>query len=208
MNLKLTLNQMLLSNVHIGHTCRFLNVQMKPFILGYRSGIHIINISFTNFQFKIFINFLINIFSLRQKLLILKELDFFNFSNYLNLKNVFYYDKKWIGGALTNFRQVRRSIKFKEFNNVKSSLISLKYMPSAIFLFNVNQSKWALFEALNLDIPVGAILDTNTAFFKYINYPIVGNNKSFESLYLYLSLIKNAAIKGKQKELAKVLKIT
>jgi ribosomal protein S2 len=94
MNLKLTLNQMLLSNVHIGHTCRFLNVKIKPFLLGYRNDIHIINITHTSFQFKLVINFLINIFSLRQKLLIVRELDFFDFARTLQLKNIFYYDKK------------------------------------------------------------------------------------------------------------------
>ena len=41
----------------------------------------------------------------------------------------------------------------------------------------------------------------------YINYPIVGNNKAFESIFLYLHLIRNAALKGRQKELLKILKL-
>lgn len=40
-----------------------------------------------------------------------------------------------------------------------------------------------------------------------INYPIVGNNKAFEPIFLYLNLIRNAAIKGRQKELLKILRI-
>lgn len=198
---------MLLSNVHIGHTCRFLNVKIKPFLLGYRNDIHIINITYTSFQFKLVINFLINIFSLRQKVLIIRELDFFNFSRTLQLKNIFYYDKKWIGGCLTNFKRVRNNSKFKQLNSSKNSLLFLRYMPSAVFFFDVNQSKWALLEALNLDIPVVSIVDTNTDFLNYINYPIVGNNQAFESLYLYVTLIKNSALKGKQKELFKILRI-
>lgn len=207
MNLKLTLNQMLLSNIHIGHTCRFLNVKIKPFLLGYRNDVHIINITYTSFQFKLVINFLINIFSLRQKLLIVRELDFFNFAKTLQFKNIFYYDKKWIGGCLTNFKRVRNNLKFKQLNNSKNSLTFLRYMPSAVFFFDVNQSKWALLESLNLDIPVISIVDTNTEFLNYINYPVVGNNQAFESLYLYLTLIKNSALKGKQKELFKILRI-
>lgn len=198
---------MLLSNVHVGHTCRFLNVKIKPFLLGYRNDIHIINITYTSFQFKLVINFLVNIFSLRQKLLIVRELDFFNFSRTLQLKNIFYYDKKWIGGCLTNFKRVRNNSKFKQLNCSKNSLSFLRYMPSAVFFFDVNQSKWALLEALNLDIPVISIVDTNTEFLNYINYPIVGNNQAFESLYLYVTLIKNSALKGKQKELFKILRI-
>lgn len=199
---------MLLSNVHIGHTCRFLNVKIKPFLLGYRNDIHIINITYTSFQFKLVINFLINIFSLRQKVLIIRELDFFHFARTLQLKNIFYYDKKWIGGCLTNFKRVRNNSKFKELNNSTNSLSFLRYMPSAVFFFDVNQSKWALLEALNLDVPVVSIVDTNTEFLNYINYPIVGNNQAFESLYLYVTLIKNSALKGKQKELFKILRIS
>lgn len=198
---------MLLSNIHIGHTCRFLNVKIKPFLLGYRNDVHIINITYTSFQFKLVINFLINIFSLRQKLLIIRELDFFDFPKTLQLKNIFYYDKKWIGGCLTNFKRVRNNLKFKQLNNSKNSLTFLRYMPSAVFFFDVNQSKWALLESLNLDIPVISIVDTNTEFLNYINYPIVGNNQAFESLYLYVTLIKNSALKGKQKELFKILRI-
>lgn len=199
---------MLLSNVHIGHTCRFLNVKIKPFLLGYRNDIHIINITYTSFQFKLVINFLINIFSLRQKVLIIRELDFFHFARTLQLKNIFYYDKKWIGGCLTNFKRVRNNSKFKELNNSTNSLSFLRYMPSAVFFFDVNQSKWALLEALNLDVPVVSIVDTNTEFLNYINYPIVANNQAFESLYLYVTLIKNSALKGKQKELFKILRIS
>ena len=62
-------------------------------------------------------------------------------------------------------------------------------------------------EASNLDIPVAAVVDTNINRLGLINYPIVGNNTSFEPLYLYLNLIKNAAIKGRQKELLKILRI-
>jgi len=94
LNLKLTINQMLMSNVHVGHTRRFLNVKVKPYLLGYRNNIYILNISQTSAQFKIFINILMNLISVRQKLLIVKDRDVFNFRDSLNLKNVYYYDKK------------------------------------------------------------------------------------------------------------------
>jgi len=64
-----------------------------------------------------------------------------------------------------------------------------------------------LIESSNLEIPIGSIVDTNTNFLDYINYPIIGNNKSFEAMYLYLNLIKNAVLKGRQKELLKILRI-
>ncbi len=207
LNLKLTINQMLVSNIHVGHTRRFLNVKIKPYLLGHRNNIYILNISHTSAQFKILINILINLISTRQKLLIIKDRDVFNFRDSLNLKNVFFYDKKWIGGALTNFKKVRQSKIFKLNNNFYTGLGSMRYMPSLVFFFDSNLSKWALIESSNLEIPIGSIVDTNTNFLDYINYPIIGNNKSFEAMYLYLNLIKNAVLKGRQKELLKILRI-
>ena len=207
LNLKLTINQMLTSNIHIGHTKRFLNVGIKPYLLGSRNNIYILNIAKTPFQFKLFINILINLVSLRQKLLIVKDRDVFNFKRLLNLKQVYYSDRKWIGGSLTNFRQVRQSEVFKLDNSSFNSLGSMRYMPSLVFFFDVDLSRWALIEAANLEIPVVSIVDSNTSLINHINYPIIGNNKSFESLFLYLSIIVNSVLKGHQKELLKILNI-
>lgn len=62
-------------------------------------------------------------------------------------------------------------------------------------------------ESSNLEIPVVSIVDSNTSLLSYINYPIIGNNKSFEALFLYLNLILNSVKKGHQKELLKILNI-
>lgn len=205
--IKLTLNQLLLSNVHVGNISKFLNVKIKPFLLGKKNNTYILNISFTSIQLKLFINILINLISFRQKLLIVKDRDYFNFSSLLKLKNIYYYDKKWIGGSLTNFRRVRRSRKFIKDNNTFNGLGSMRYIPSLVFFFNTNVAKWTLFESINLDIPIASIVSTNSHNIEYVTYLIVGNNQTFESLYLYLYLIRNAVLKGKQKELLKILRI-
>lgn len=94
LNLKLNVSQMLISNVHLGHKKKFLNVKIKPYLLGYRSNIYILNLTYTLVQFKILTSLIINLISLRQKLLVVKDRDLFNFREFLELKNVFYYDKK------------------------------------------------------------------------------------------------------------------
>jgi ribosomal protein S2 len=94
LNLKLNLKQMLVSNVHLGHTRKFLNVKIKPYLLGYRSNIYILNLTHTLYQFKVFANIIINLVSLRQKILIIKDRDLFNFRPLLELRNIYYYDKK------------------------------------------------------------------------------------------------------------------
>jgi len=83
----------------------------------------------------------------------------------------------------------------------------MKSLPSIIFFLDTNFSYWAILEAVNLDIPISAIIDTNTNFISYINYPIAANNKSFESNLLFLYMIKNAVLKGQQKEVFKILRI-
>ena len=76
-SLRLTINQLVLSNVYMGDNYQFINTKIKPFLLGYKNGYHIINLSFTCIQIKLLINILVNLVSLRQKLLIVKDLDFF-----------------------------------------------------------------------------------------------------------------------------------
>lgn len=206
-SLRLTINQLVLSNVYMGDNYQFINTKIKPFLLGYKNGYHIINLSFTCIQIKLLINILINLVSLRQKILIVKDLDFFNLTIFLNYNNVFFYNKKWIGGVLTNFRTVRKSSKFKEDNIYYNTLGVMRYLPAIVFLFNTNISKWALLEAHSLEIPVASIINSNSIGLDFINYPIVGNNQSFEAIYLYVNVLKNAIIKGKQKERLNIMRI-
>lgn len=196
-----------MSNLHIGHTKKFLNIRVKPYLLGIRNNVYILNIAHTPFQFKLLVNIIINLVSLRQNLLIVKDRDVFNFRDMLNLSQIFYYDKKWVGGSLTNFRKVRRSIKFKEENAFYNSLGSLRYMPSLVFFFDIDLSRWAAMEASNLEIPIASVIDTNASLLDHVNFPVLGNNKSFEALFLYLNIIVNSVLKGKQKELLKILSI-
>lgn len=92
--LRLTISQLILSNVYMGDSYYFINIKIKPFILGHRNGYHILNLSITQLQFKLLITFLVNVISFRQNLLVVKELDVFNLKKYLNSENIFYYDSK------------------------------------------------------------------------------------------------------------------
>jgi ribosomal protein S2 len=140
--------------------------------------------------------------------LIVKNNDFYNLNYYFNNKNVFFYSKKWIGGLLTNFRLVRKNKIFasKELLAV-NNINFLRYMPSLIFIFDTKISKWPLFEAYNLEIPTSSIINSSSLYIDFINYPVIGNNKSFEAIYLYVNFIRNAIMKGKQKERLKILRI-
>jgi small subunit ribosomal protein S2 len=204
LHLQLNIDQLLIVNAHLGHTRRFLNSKVKPYLMGQRADIYLINVSNTVHQFKILLNVLINLFSLRKKLLIVKDFAFFDFKLIMSSPLIYYYDNKWIGGLLTNFKKVRRNSKFIK---VKNNLKNMKSLPSIIFFLDINFSYWSILEAVNLDIPISALIDTNTNSIANINYPIAANNKSFESNLLFLHMIKNAVLKGQQKEVFKILRI-
>ena len=63
LNLQLSIEQLLIVNAHLGHTCKFLNIKIKPYLIGQRANIYLINVSYTAQQFKVFLNVLINLFS-------------------------------------------------------------------------------------------------------------------------------------------------
>ena len=204
LNLQLSVEQLLIVNAHLGHTRKFLNIKIKPYLMGQRENIYLINVSHTAHQIKVFLNVLVNLFSLRKKLLIIKDFTFFDFKSIMLNSRIYYYDRKWIGGLLTNFKKVRRNSKFIKSKN---SLQDMKSLPSMVFFLDINFSYWAVLEAVNLDIPISAVIDTNTNSIDNINYPIAANNKSFEANLLFLHMIKNAVVKGEQKEVSKVLRI-
>jgi len=204
LNLQLSIDQLLIVNAHLGHTRKFLSSKVKPYLVGKRINIYLLNVRHTVYQLKVFLSVLINLFSLRQKILIIRDFTFFDFRSVMVNSNIYYYDKKWIGGLLTNFKKVRRNIKFIKGRN---TLQNMKSLPSMIFFLDTNFAYWPILEAVNLDIPISAIIDVNTMSIDNINYPLLSNNKSFETNLLFLQMIKIARIKGQQKELSKILRI-
>lgn len=204
---RLKLNQLIILNVHLGDDRKYFNTRIKAYILGYVKKIHIINLSFTVIQFRLLFKLITNIIAFRQRILVIKELDPFQLSYILNLRNVFYYDKSWIGGVLTNNKMVRFNYRFLENNRSGNSLFYLRYIPSLIFLFDINLSHWAFGEAINLEVPIAAIINTTSKGLEYVDYPILGNNKSFESLFLYYTFLRNSVLVGHQKQRLKILRI-
>jgi len=199
---KFTINQLVLSGIHLGQNRWVLNNKVKPFLIGYKHSLNIINLYFTGLQLKTFLNFLFNIVSLRQKVLIVKESSVLGFKNLFSpLENVVYFEGKWVGGFLTNFKTVRRCKKLSSIDN------KIKFMPSVVILYDASASKWALYESSNLEIPIFSIINTDDSHVNLVNYPVVGNNSSYESLYFYSYLFRNAILKGIQKERLNILRI-
>ncbi len=94
LNIELNINQLLLVNAHLGHTRRFLNVKIKPYLLGYRGNVYILNLSFTLHQFKLVALNIINLIGKRRKILVVKDRARVNLKPILNLRSINYYDSK------------------------------------------------------------------------------------------------------------------
>jgi hypothetical protein len=92
--LKLTINQLVLSNVYIGANTDFYNLALKPFLLQIESNFVIFNLKYTYWSLKLLVSFVIKIFSSTQKILIVNNSEFFRFTFLLKYKNIMYYDKK------------------------------------------------------------------------------------------------------------------
>ncbi len=204
---KLSFKQLMLSNVFLGSRKASFNMIMKPFIVGYRGSFCILNLSHTYIQFKLLICVLFNIVFLRKKVLIVKENDLYDFKINLKAKNLYFYDKKWIGGCLTNFKIVSRHPKFLELSKSFLNLRKLRYLPSFIFLFDPNISEAALFEGYVLGIPTSAIANSDCLFFESINYPVLGNTECYESMYFYMHVLRDAIKLGSVKEHIEILRI-
>jgi len=223
----ITLRQMLEAGAHFGHKTRYWNPKMAPYIYGQRNGIHIINLEKTLPLFNEACVFVENIGSesgtilfVGTKLAVKKEI-----KNAGLDCNMPYVSNRWLGGTLTNNETISKSIKkledleesLKEKNtenlNKKEILTlrrayekldrslggirSMKKLPDAIFIIDVNYEKNAVQEAKTLGIPIISIVDSNSSP-EDIDYIIPSNDDSRSTAKLITATIVKSFLKGKK----------
>jgi small subunit ribosomal protein S2 len=221
-----TMRQMLEAGVHFGHQARYWNPKMSPFIFGERNKIHIINLEKTLPRYKDAANFLGKVASKKGKILFVgtKRAARSLVKEHAERCGMPYVDHRWLGGMLTNFNTVKRSIKrlkdletmaadgsfaklnkkealmlTREMEKLDRSLGGIKDMgniPDALFVIDVGHEKIAVNEAKKLDIPVVGIVDTNNSPEK-INYVIPGNDDAMRAIKLYVEGIADAIIESR-----------
>lgn len=216
------------AGAHYGHLTRLLNPKARPFVFGQRNGISIIDLQKTvNYVRKAdsFVEsitasggHILFVGTKRQARELVKE--------EASRSGQYYMNHRWLGGTLTNYPTLKKSIhKLRKLEKMASdgtyekltkkealnldrlrlkldaNLAGIKDMPGkpgAIFLTDIIKEKTALLEALKLDIPIVAIVDTN-ADPAHIDYPMPGNDDSLKSLKLFVSTIADAAARGVSK---------
>jgi len=221
----LTFDDLLSTGAHFGHLTRKWDPNFQQYILMVKNGIHIINLEETLKELRKAVEFIQSVTSEGGDILFV--------GTKKNAKNIvqeeadkcsmYYVVERWLGGTLTNYSTIRKSIKRlmlleKEssplYDNVtKKEILSLeremirlqdlhrgikdmKGLPDAIFVVDTNQESIAVDEAKLLNIPVAAIVDTNSNP-NLIDYPIPANDDSIRAVKLIVSEISKAICESK-----------
>ena len=215
---KVDIKQLLEAGVHLGHKTLRWNPKMKKYIFGEKNSIHIIDLTQTVDFLKNALTEVHKVISGGGKLLIVstKKQASEQVSELAKETGQYFVNYRWLGGMLTNWNTIQNSIKrlkklneqlFKEnlgftkkeifkfgkekekLNRSLGGIAEMKKTPDLIFIIDTNMESLAVAEAKKLNIPIIAILDTNSDP-TGIDYPIPGNDDARRSINLYCELLK------------------
>ena len=227
----LSIEQLLEAGVHLGHKTLRWNPKMKKYIFGKRDSVHIIDLTQTlELTNKALEKIYETIFNNGKILLIsTKKQASESIAELAKSTGQYFVNYRWLGGMLTNWGTISNSIKklqkietdLKSENRgfTKKELLKMgiqrdklqrslggisemKKIPDLVFIIDTNYESLAIKESIKLNIPIIAILDTNSNP-EGIDYPIPGNDDARRSIDLYCSLIKET-IENAKKEAPKV----
>lgn len=224
-----TMKELLEAGVHFGHQVRRWNPKMKEYIFGERNGIYIIDLQKTQRMIKEAIRFISSLAGEGTNKTILfvgtKRQAQDAIKEEALRCNQFYVNQRWLGGLLTNFQTIQKSIKrYKEIEAMQadgrieqyakkerleiererlaleknlSGIKDMRRLPDAIFIIDTNKEEIAVKEANRLNIPVVAIVDTNCSP-EGVDYVIPGNDDALRAVRLFASRMADAILEGQQ----------
>ncbi len=223
------MKELLEAGVHFGHQVRRWNPKMKEYIFGERNGIYIIDLQKTQRMFREAIGFVTNLIAEDKGKTVLfvgtKRQAQEAIREESEKCGQYYVNQRWLGGLLTNFQTVQKSIKRlkdlesmqtdgryekltkkerikldRERESLNKNLSGIKGMsrlPDAIFIIDVKKEEIAVAEANRLGIPIVAVVDTNCSP-EGIDYVIPGNDDALRAVRLFASRIADAIVEGNQ----------
>lgn len=228
---RVELDALLQAGAHFGHLTRRWNPKMKPYIFMERNGIHIIDLKKSQELLDAACNAISNLVAEDKKVLFVgtkpqaKDV----VADEAKRANAFYCTERWLGGMLTNFSTIRKSVKRltniekmetdgtfesitkkerlflsrerEKLQDVLSGIVDMSRLPGALFVVDVKKESIAVQEAKRLGIPVVAIVDTNCDP-DNIDYPVPANDDALKSVQLITKAIADAVIEGTQRAAA------
>lgn len=225
---RVELEALLTAGAHFGHLTRRWNPKMKPYIFMERNGIHIIDLKKTQEMLEAACNAVSNIVAENKRVLFVatKKPARDVVRSEATRCNAFYVTERWLGGMLTNFTTIRRSV--KRLNNIEkmesdgtfenitkkerlflsrereklqgvlSGVVEMSRLPGLVFVVDIKKEAIAVNEARRLGIPVVAIVDTNCDP-EIVDYPIPANDDALKAVQVITTAIADAVIEGGQR---------
>jgi len=221
-----TMKELLEAGVHFGHQTKRWNPKMQKYIFGERNGIYIIDLQKTLKKFREAYAFIRELAAGGGTVLFVgtkKQAQETVFDE-ASRCGMFYVNQRWLGGTLTNFATINRSIGRlkrldemqetgeyerlpkkevlgleRERQKLEKALVGIKGMdrvPSAVFIIDPKKERIAVAEAQRLAIPIVAIVDTNCDP-TGIDYPIPGNDDAIRAVRLISSRLADAILEGR-----------
>lgn len=229
---KVSVADLLDAGIHFGHKTSRWNPKMAPYIYGVRDKVHIIDLQQTVPLMQIGLQKIYETVKNNGKVLFVSskvqatEL----IAEYAEKCGQFYVNNRWLGGMLTNWSTISKSIKkldhiekvledeelianytkkeILDFSRKRGKLLKslsgirkIGGRPDLLVIIDTNREHLAISEAVKLGVPIVAVVDSNSDP-DNINYPIPGNDDAIRSIRLYCSLFADAALAGIQDALA------
>ena len=221
------MKELLEAGVHFGHQVKRWHPKMKKYIFGERNGIYIIDLQKTVKGLEDAYNFIKDVASTGASVLFVgtKKQSQDSIQEEATRAGAFYVNQRWLGGMLSNFSTIKKSIeKLKKFEAMKedgtldlltkkevaaiekekskleknlSGIKDMTSLPVALFIVDPKKEKIAIAEARKLSVPIVAIVDTNCNPDE-VDYVIPGNDDAIRAIKLITSKIANAVIEGKE----------
>ncbi len=223
----ITMKELLEAGVHFGHQTKRWNPKMKEYIFGERNGIYIIDLQKTLKMFKEASKFVTDLTSTGKLILFVgtKRQAQDAIAEEANRCGMPYINSRWLGGLLTNWVTVQKSVKrLQELDDMStdgryelltkkeviklererkhlstnlSGIKSMKRLPDALFVVDSNNEAIAVAEARKLGIPVVAVVDTNCDP-TVVDYVIPGNDDALRAIRLFTMKMADSAAEGVQ----------
>ncbi len=224
---EITMKQLLESGVHFGHQTNRWDPKMKPYIYGARSGIYIIDLQKTLVRFQEAEKVVRDMARAGKKILFVatkkqaQEL----IAEEATRCGMYYINQRWLGGTLTNFTTIRKSIarlhelekmdeenqfdllhkkealrmrrEIDKLNKFFRGIKNMKDLPDALFIVDTRKEKIALAEGKKLGIKIIAMVDTNSNP-DDVDYPIPANDDAMRSIKLFASRLADICLEGQE----------
>ncbi|MDC7225626.1 MAG: 30S ribosomal protein S2 [Spirochaetales bacterium] len=220
-----TMKNLLESGVHFGHQTKRWDPRMKKFIFAERNGIHIIDLQKTIVSIKEAYEVVRGLVHNGQTILFVgtKKQAQAAIQREAERCGMFYVNNRWLGGMLTNFSTIKKSIlrlkkiekmevdgtfesltkkEVAKLNREKAKLEKnlggikeMKDLPGAIFIIDTRKEAIAVAEAKRMGIPVIAVVDTNCDPTD-IDFPVPGNDDAIRAITLFTQIIANAVVEA------------